>query len=267
MILKQNEIKEPFVFAVISGKGGVGKSMFSVNIAEMLHQMNHKVLLIDADIGLSNCSTLLNEPVSASVAQWINGECSLEDLPQFSKGITLVTGSDDPTQNQIHPEMMMDALDQVILNLAPGYDFVIIDTPAGAGEMTLWALDQAHLGTVLLVDEPAAISDVYRLCKYVYSMDPGYRFSSVVNFAGDENSAESTCKRFNTILNYFLKKETDYLGFIPASSTIRDMIQAQKTLLQLSPDHIILNELQFIAERIIGMANKTLKPVSNTVHK
>lgn len=267
MNLNQNEINEPFVFAVISGKGGVGKSMFSVNIAGILHLMDFRVLLIDADLGMSNCSTLLNEPVSATVAQWINGECSLEELPQNSHGVTLVTGADDPVQNQIHPEMMMDALDQVILNLAPYYDFVIIDTPAGAGEMTLWALDQAHIGTLLLVDEPTAISDVYRLCKYVYSMDPGYKFASIVNFSEDEESAESTFKRFNTILNYFLEKETSYLGFIPASNTIHEMIQTQETLLQLNTDHPILTELRFIAERMIGVANKTLKPVSNPVHK
>lgn len=266
MILKQNEPSESFVIAVISGKGGVGKSVTSVNISEMLHHMGYRVLLIDADIGLSNCSTLLNEPVTASVAQWINGECGLEDITQTCGGISLVTGSDEPGQYHIQPEVMMDALDQVLLNLTAEYDFIIIDTPAGAGEMTLWALDQAHVGTIILVDEPAAVSDVYRLCKYVYEMDPEYEFTSIVNFADNEESAESTFKRFNTILNYFLKKQTAYLGFIPASTIIRDIVQSQETLLRLNQNHSLLREFQFISGNIIGLANKTRKLISNSVH-
>lgn len=260
----QNNTKDPFIFAVISGKGGVGKSMASVNIAEMLNHMNYRVLLIDADVGFSNCSTLLNDPVQSSVAQWINGECCLEDLPQNSSGITLVTASDDPVHQRIHAELMMDALDQVILSLSNDFDFVIIDTPAGAGEMTLWALDHAHVGTIILVDEPTAISDVYRLCKYVYSMDPEYAFTSIVNFAEDEESAENTFERFNTILEYFLKKQTQYLGFIPASEIIREGIRTQDTLIRSGSNNPVLGEIQFICQQIIGLANQSLKPFSNT---
>lgn len=255
----------PFIIAVISGKGGVGKSMTSVNTADMLRNIGYRVALFDVDIGLSNCATLLNEPVTASVSQWINGECSLEDLPQDSNGLTLVTGSDDPSQNQFQPELLMEALDQVAIHLSADHDFIIIDTPAGAGEMTLWALDRAHLGAIVLVDEPAAISDVYRLCKYVYSIDPGYNFASIINQAENETSAESTFKRFNTILSYFLHKQTSYLGFIPRSHEVREAVQQQKTLLRANPENAILRELQFISQNLVGIAGKATKPTSSTV--
>lgn len=263
MTTKQINTEEPFILAVISGKGGVGKSMAGVNTAEMLHHMGYRVALIDADIGLSNCSTLLNETVEASVAQWINGECILEEVPQQCGGITLVTGSDEPGLHQLQPELMMDALDQVVLYLSPGHDFIIIDTPAGAGEMTLWALDRAHTGTIVLVDEPTAISDVYRLCKYVYGIDPGYHFTSIVNYAENEESAESTARRFNNILDYFLQKQTVYFGFIPASKTIRETVQAQTTLLRADTENQILKEFQFISENIIGLSKKRLESFSN----
>lgn len=265
-MLKKKNIEEPFILAVVSGKGGVGKSTTSVNTAEMLSKMGYRTAIIDADIGLSNCATLLNEAVPYSVTSWINGNCSLEDLPHECENVTLVTGCDDPAQYNFQPELLMDAMDQVTLHLTQNHDFIIIDTPAGAGEMTLWALDRAQLGTIILVDEPTAISDIYRLCKYVYSIDPGYPFASIVNQAESEDSAESTLKRFNTILNYFMRKETGYLGFIPASRSVRDAVQLQSTLLKSAPDSDVLNEIRFIAQNIIGFANTPTTEIPTTVH-
>lgn len=255
-IQAKNKTEEPFVVSIISGKGGVGKSMTSVNLAEMLQHIGFRVALIDADIGLSNCSTLLNDQVTGSVAQWIRGECGLEDLPQNCNGITLVTGSDNPGHHTFDPDLMVDALDQILSHLSEEHDIILIDTPAGIGEMTLWALDRAHIGAIILVDEPTAISDVYRLCKYVYSIDPGYNFAAIVNFADDEESAESTCNRFNNILDYFISKQVRYLGFIPASIAIKNSVKDQRPLLRANPGDPILNEIRFIAENIAGQAKK-----------
>lgn len=251
-------LHQPFIVSVISGKGGVGKTMTSVNIAEMLQSIGFRVALIDADIGLSNCSTFFNEQISYSVAHWIRGKCGLEDLPHSCGDITLVTGSDDPAHHTFEPDLMVDAMDQVVNFLAEDHDFIIIDTPAGAGEMTLWGLDRAHIGTLILVDEPTAISDVYRLCKYVYGIDPDYAFAGIVNFGEDEESAQSTCGRFNNILDYFLQKKITYLGFIPASIAIKNSVKDQRTLLQSNPGDPILEEFRFIAENIAGLAGKTI---------
>jgi len=245
--------------SVVSGKGGVGKTMVSVNTAEMLDSLGFRVALVDADIGLSNCSTIFNEQISYSVANWIRGECALEDLPHSCGNITLVTGSDDPAHHTFDPDLMIDALDQVVNHLAADHDFVIIDTPAGAGEMTLWGLDRSHISTLVLVDEPTAISDVYRLCKYVYSIDPQYNFAGIINFAHDEDSAQSTHERFNNILDYFLKKKVAYLGFIPASIAIKNSIKDQRTISKSNPGDPILDDFRFIAENIAGLAGKSAK--------
>ncbi len=264
--MEKQELQSAYILAVISGKGGVGKSMTSVHIAEVLSGMGYKTGLIDADIGLSNCATLLNETVTASVADWIHGECTLEELPHACGSITLITGSDQPGKVQFQPELMMDALDQVTDYLAASHDFIIIDTPAGAGEMTLWALDRAHIGTVILVDEPTAISDVYRLCKYVYSIDPEYPFAAVVNFAENETSADDTAKRFNTILDYFLNKKAAYLGFIPASEQIKSAVKNQVTLYDSGNNDSVMNEFRFIAQNIAGLAADQTKQLSNTAY-
>lgn len=266
-IMKQPiELEQPFVFTVISGKGGVGKSMASVNTATILSKLGYKVALLDADLGLANCATLLNEPVSATVSSWMEGKCGIEDLPYYTSGITLITGANEPGENKFKPDLFMDALDQVTAFLKQSHDFIIIDTPAGAGEMALWALDISRVGVLVLVDEPTAISDVYRLCKYVFNIDPGYKFASIVNYAESEDSAQSTYKRFNTILNYFLNKQTQYFGFIPASEKIRESVHKQKPLLYMKACQDVLREFEFIAENVLAYAKNEERTLLKVVH-
>ncbi len=244
----------PFVLSVLSGKGGVGKSTASVNLADTLNRMGYRVALIDADIGLSNCATLMNETVSATVAQWVKGYCSLEDLSHITHDITLVTGSNDPAM-VFDIELLMDALDQVVVHLSQHHDFIIIDTPAGAGEITLWALDRSALGTLILVDEPTAVSDVYRLCKYIYSIDPDFPFATLVNQAEDSVSAEDTYNRFNSILKYFLNREIPFLGFIPKSDCVKLSIQNQQPFYQLPQgNEELVHEVNFIAQNVVSIA-------------
>lgn len=223
---------ESNIIAVTSGKGGVGKSIATVNTAKMLTYMGYQVAVIDADAGLSNIATLLNEHTTFTIDDWILGNCYLEDLPHELDSFTLITVSNTPGMDSIDSVQLMSAMDQVVTYLITGYDFIFIDTPAGAGKMTLWSLDQADVGLVVLVDEPTAISDAYRLCKYIYSIDSEYPFANVVNFAADEKTAKSTSERFNNILNYFLDQKIDYFGFLPSSDEIKNLVTNQHTILQ-----------------------------------
>lgn len=263
-MMKAFDIGHPLILAVISGKGGVGKTMTSVNLAETLGRRGLKVALVDAD-GLSNCATALNEPVNASVTQWVDGECGLEDLPQNCGDLTLVTGADGPGYDHISDALLIDALGQVVQYLAESHEILVIDTPAGAGDMTLWALDQAHKGIIVLVDEPTALSDIYRLCKYVFDIRPDYLFASVVNFAESPESARNTYERFNTILNYFLRKEISYLGPISASQAVRDAVRQQRTLHRLEADPGLLQQLETIAGKVIEGDNVKNEQVESPI--
>ena len=108
------EHSNPSVIAIISGKGGVGKSISTINIASMLNDMGYRVAVIDVDLGLANCATMFNQPVQFTVCQWITNMCTLEDTMQDIGGITLITGADDPVEMKIGNDIIMDALDQVI---------------------------------------------------------------------------------------------------------------------------------------------------------
>lgn len=261
---ESTENKSAFILTVTSGKGGVGKSLVSVNLAAMLKKSGYRTAVIDADAGMSNCAALLNQNVRATVTDWIRGDCYLEDLPHESDHCTIVTASDDPGNMNFEPEQFFSALDQVTDYLASVNDFIIIDTPAGSGEITLWALDRSELGLLVLVNEPTAISDVYRLCKYVYSIDPGYPFACIVNFASDAGTAKNTHHRFNHILAYFLDKSTHYAGCLTLNQKIRDAVSSQQSLLKQEPeDSLVLKELAMITQNVTGLSSHSNKNLFN----
>lgn len=244
--------RTPLISSIISGKGGVGKTMAAVNICRVLQRSGYRTALIDIDLGMSNCADMLNVSVPNDITDWIRGRCELGALLQSSEEITLISACNDPSGMSMDSEVMMDALDQVTAYLQSTHDFVLIDAPSGAGEMVLWALDASDMSVLMLVDEPTAISDVYRLCKFVYGIDPEYRFGCVVNRATDEQSALTIHGRFNQILDYFLSKDTEFIGFIPDSPEVKESIRKQRPLIGPQTPEPILNEFRMIAHNLIA---------------
>jgi flagellar biosynthesis protein FlhG len=263
--MNTKHMQMPFVMATVSGKGGVGKSIASVNIAVTLSQMGFRTAVIDTDPGLANCAAMFNEHVNYSVTDWVAGRCTIEDLFTDAQGVTLVTAANEPGPLSGKYDLLLNALDQVLQVLAWDHDFIILDTPAGLGEMNLWALDRSRLGAVMLVDEPTAVSDIYRFCKYVLNIDPTYPFASIVNMAEDEDDAAQVHERFNSIVKYFLMTEIPSMGFIPGSQEIRRSVKLQQPVMRLDPSEHIAREFNFIAHNIVALARDIQKRSGNEV--
>ena len=245
-----------FVIATASGKGGVGKSVTTVNCANVLHKAGYKTAIIDADLGLSNCATLLNEQVSATALDVLNEKVYLEDVIQTTEqGITLVTGADELDAHINKYSVLYPVIDEALRTLSRTHDFILIDTPAGASELSLWALDRSDLCLLILVDEPTVISDVYRYCKFILDIDPSYPFGAIVNFGKDDKNSRDTLHRFNKILSHFKNRNIPYFGYIPAHNSVKDAVRNQRPISDNSEAEVF-REIQYIAQMIVGYANK-----------
>lgn len=256
----QRKLKQSFIVAIASGKGGVGKSIVTINTAEMLVQLGYKVAVVDADLGLSNCAALLNESIPGTVMDVKKGKASIDEvILQTEGGFTLVTGADEPDADALDWSVLYPTLDAILRKLRMENDFILIDTPAGASDLSFWALDRADMGMLVVVGEPTAISDVYRFCKFVLEVDPTYPFAAVVNFAEDEQDAQNVLKRFNTIVRHFMNREFPYLGFIPLDDQIRKSVQDQLPIVRSNPDHDVAQEIKFVASALVGLSKKNLK--------
>lgn len=249
-----------FIVAVASGKGGVGKSVASVNIAEILVHLGNRVALIDADLGLSNCAALVNENPPGTVVDVLKNRSELDDIFITTKGgYTMVTGADEPDAEHLDWSILYPNLDQVIRRLRQNHDFIIIDTPAGASDLSFWALDRADMGILVVVGEPTAISDVYRFCKFVLDVDPTYPFAAIVNMAENEDDARNVLTRFNTIVNHFMKREFPYLGFIPLDELVRRSVNDQVPIVRSHPEGSTGKEFEYIAQALIALSRNEHK--------
>jgi flagellar biosynthesis protein FlhG len=188
------------VLTVVSGKGGVGKSVLSVNLATTLASEGRTVALLDADVGQGSCAYLVGP-----------------DSP-----VHLVTPDPD-----LGPTEAIEALEAQLVVLRSKADIILIDAPAGIGPTVRWALDRADAGLLVLVDEPTAIADAYALAKLTWHHDPSYPLAGVVNMVDSLLEATDVMERFSALTSHFLDRKILYGGWVPFSGAVRASVRKQ----------------------------------------
>jgi flagellar biosynthesis protein FlhG len=215
--------------AFASGKGGVGKSVVTVNLAETLAREGHSVALVDADVGQSDSPILLNEAPSTTVLDTVHAAPPRQAaLHETDAGLTLVQAAARPhKRDQVADDALYAALDELLDRLRNRHEYVLIDGPAGTDGPVRWSLDRADLGALVLVGEPTAVADAYRLVKLLWTADPDYPLGTVVNFADDEADAGSVAERFEAITTRFLDQSPSMLGWVPFARSVRQSVSEQ----------------------------------------
>lgn len=223
---------------IASGKGGVGKSVVAVNLAETLARRGHSVALIDADVGQGACAVLLNEDPPHTVADLVRLDADVDAIGhETAAGVTLVQSAREPDGfvSEQQAAILHLSLDEVLHAVRASHDFVLIDTPAGTNGTVRWALDRADMGALVLVGEPTAIADAYRLTKMIWRIDPTYPLGSIVNFADSAATAQSVTKRFGAITERFTGQQPSHLGWVPFTTAIRTSVQNQAPAVRHHP--------------------------------
>lgn len=220
--------------AFASGKGGVGKSVVTVNLAEVLARRGHSVALIDADLGHSDSHILLNEAPATTVLDTVDEAVPRRAaLHETDAGITLVQAASRPHErDRTASQTLYEALDELLIHLRDEHDYVLIDSPSGTRGPVRWSLDRADLGALILVGEPTAVADAYRLVKLLWTADPDYPLGVVVNFADDEADARSIAERFEAITTRFLDQAPSLLGWIPYARPVRQSVSEQTPIVR-----------------------------------
>ena len=219
----------PLTLAVVSGKGGVGKSLTTVNLAETLAAGGRRVALFDADLGQSACPVLLNEAPAHTVCAAARAGLPLERAWHPTEGgLTLVQAAATPEEADALGPALFPALDAALDALRAAHDVVLVDAPAGAGDVVRWALARAGAGLLVLVGEPTAVADAYALAKLVWGAAPGLPLGLVVNAADTEAEATDVAERFAAVTGQFLGQAPPYLGWVPYAVALRQSVRAQR---------------------------------------
>jgi len=165
---KHNRDSKTKVVVVTSGKGGVGKSTLTSNIAYLLSKQNKNVVVLDADIGLANQQVLFDIKPKKTFFDYLEGECNLEDifLETSYSGVTLVAGKSGYQYSKLNNSMIFSRVvdDIVALNR---YDILLIDTGAGINEHVQEFLNLTENILAVTTTDPSALTDVYALLKMI----------------------------------------------------------------------------------------------------
>ena len=180
--MAQNNNKAIKVITVTGGKGGVGKSNVSLNLAVSLCQQGKKVLLLDADLGLANIDVMLGIRVSKNLSHVLSGECTLDDvMVEGPHGLKIVPATSG-TQSMVELTPAQHAgLIRAFSELKTQIDILIVDTAAGIADMVLAFARAAQDVLIVVCDEPTSITDAYALMKILNNDYGVYKFKIVAN--------------------------------------------------------------------------------------
>ena len=271
------------VIAVTSGKGGVGKTNISVNLAASLSLAGQRVMLMDADLGLANVDVLLGLEPHFDLQHVISGEKSLDEIiVQGPLGIHVVPASSGVEKMAELTSVEHASLIAAFSELKQPIDVLIVDTAAGIADGVVSFAKACQEVIVVVCDEPTSLTDAYALIK-VLSMRHGIKqFQILANMVKDERQGLNLYEKLLNTTDRFLEVGLKYLGAVPFDEQLRQSVRAQKPVVEAYPRSpaskalVRISEkinrwplpdqatgyLQFFVERLLAAAGSTAKPVA-----
>jgi len=230
------------VLAVTSGKGGVGKTFVSANLACALAKRGHRVLVLDADLGLANLDVVLNLYPKVTLHDVFTGKAKLEEAIIRAPGgfSVLLAGSGMVEYSRLTPEVRDDFL-RIMAGLVPHYDVVILDTGAGISDVVLFAVSLASEVLVVATPEPTSLTDAYATIKVLVGQQKRQTIRMVVNQTARLGDGRAITTQLQQVLDRFVVTEPGqamrlvHLGDIPADPSVRQAIMRRQLLMQTAP--------------------------------
>jgi flagellar biosynthesis protein FlhG len=264
--------KHTEVIGIASGKGGVGKTTISINLAVALVKMGHSVMLFDADLGLANAQIALGARAEFNLSHFLAGQKSLDEIIlKTRQGVQLIPGASGVQELAGLSQMQAASIVQAFSNLSLKIDFLIVDVAAGISPSVLAFLSACHRRFVVVQDDPSSIADAYGTVKVMsqeLKLDEIYLLPNNVH---SQTQGWKLYQRLNDVCVRFLGESIHYLTAIesdemilashrkyqsvmehsPGTGAARDFRRLAELCTQLRPLAHSTGGLQFFMERLI----------------
>ena len=230
------------VLAVTSGKGGVGKTFVSANLAAALAKLGLRVLVLDADLGLANLDVVLNLYPKITLHDVFTGKAKLEEAIIRAPGgfSVLLAGSGMVEYSRLTPEVRDDFL-RIMNGLVPHYDVVLLDTGAGISDVVLFAVSLASEVLVVATPEPTSLTDAYATIKVLVGQQKRQTIRMVINQTARLGDGRAITVQLQQVLDRFVATDPArpiklvHMGDIPADPAVRQAIMRRQLLMQATP--------------------------------
>ncbi|MCL1695446.1 MULTISPECIES: MinD/ParA family protein [unclassified Lysinibacillus] len=250
MLRQQGELGR--AIAVVSGKGGVGKSNFTMNFATTLANKGKKVVIVDMDIGMGNINILIGKNASYSLKDYLEGNKLLDEVIFAGPyDLKFISGGSGMSGVLEWSEVLFERLIQAFEQLQKSFDYILFDMGAGA---TNWSLDLlASIDEIIVLStaEPTSITDAYSMMKYIHTRDADKQFYILCNRAHSKEEGLETNERLKRTMKRFLDKEVTILGALPEDSVVRKAVREQVPFSLAFPDALITKTLHLIVARFM----------------
>ncbi|ODA42504.1 MinD/ParA family protein [Desulfosporosinus sp. BG] len=242
------------VIAVTSGKGGVGKTNFTVNLALALAEYGQRIVILDGDLGLANVDIAFGLTARYTIEHLLSGEKTIEQiLLTGPRGIGIIPGGSGV---QELANLERDRLSNVIVNLGrleKMTDLLIIDTGAGLGNIVTNFLRAADDIIMVTTPEPTALMDAYGLLKTLKKEVGEVPIHVVINRVRTEADAWATFKRLEIAVRKFLHGSIDLMGWVYDDSLMGRSVMQQEPLGISYPESPAYRCIQWIAGTVAGI--------------
>jgi len=247
----------PEIFVVTSGKGGVGKTFMSVNLAILLKQLKKNILLIDADIHLGNVDLFLGLRPKFSMEDIYRQNMDLRNIIISGPGgIDILPATSAVKDLLNNEEDFIRKIGNAFGKLEHEYDIVVVDTGAGVARSVLSFVLGADKIIVIVTPDPASIADAYGMIKIIRQFHDVTPVVLVANMVTSEEEGRSLYNKMNLMVQRFLKSEIHYGGVVLQDPLIPRSIKSQQPAALDHPHSMPVNLLKIITRKLLRLPSQ-----------
>ena len=230
------------ITAITSGKGGVGKTFVAANLAAALARRGRRVLVLDADLGLANLDVVLNLFPKITLHDVFTGKATLAEatLPAPGGFHVLLAGSGMVEYSRMTPEVR-EQLQNVISEVAPKYDHLLLDTGAGISDVVLYTISLADDALVVVTPEPTSMTDAYATIKVLATTQGRRELRILVNQVRRPGEGRAVRQQLQAVVDRYVNPGLDgavrlsLVGEVPTDSAVREAVLKRQLLLEALP--------------------------------
>lgn len=257
--------KQAKTIAVVSGKGGVGKSNTALNFSLELQRRGKKVLLIDLDVGMGNINILLGTNADKSIAHLFNDFIPLHGIMELGPlGLSYVAGGSSLDELIHLDEEKLNFFYKEYEKALYLFDYILFDLGAGASKSSIAFILAADECMVVTTPEPTSITDAYSMIKHIVSKKSDLPLFVLMNRCEDIREGEKMLIKFKQLVANFLEYDIKKTGMLPNDKTVQQAVIRQKPYLLYDSDAPVSVAMREIAENYLIKSNELneLKPLT-----
>ncbi len=250
---KPDRLSQARMVSLLSGKGGVGKSVVAFNLAERAAAAGYRVLLVDADLSCGNQHILANLDPQAGLDAFVTGRVPLaESSVTYNENLSLLARSQSGPLNDLSTVASVAQCARRLREETAEYNLVIIDHSSGISEAAAVFASASDVNLLVMVPELTSISDCYGLCKFLIGANRAVDCRLLLNRVDSDSEAEQVWTKFAAMTEQFLQWTPSLAGFLSEATAVQKSVASQQPIAEASPEAAILQELDRVVRNLMG---------------